>query len=243
MNQGVLTLGNTAAQSSSTVTTVAASATLGLGVGMPGYFSSAAVDALFAGTMSGVNNNGSSNVGIDTTAGNFTYSSSISSTRGLTKLGANTLFLTGSNTYGGTTVIDGGTLSLGSGGVVGQREYHLRRRHLAVHVEQYHGLLRSSNSTVATISIDTNGQGVTFASPIASGNTAGLTQLGNGTLTLTAANSYTGGTTISSGTLQIGQRRHDGFALRQQPHRRQWEPDLRPFQPRDPGHRFQRRHR
>ena len=41
-------------------------------------------------------------------------------------------------------------------------------------------------------------------SAVMSNSSVGLSKTGNGILTLTAANSYTGGTTISAGTLQLG---------------------------------------
>ena len=71
-------------------TNVAAGATLGLGVGLRSRTSTAlrTLDALFAGTMANVSSDPNSNVGIDTTAGSFTYASNIpSTTLGLTKLG------------------------------------------------------------------------------------------------------------------------------------------------------------
>jgi len=62
-------------------------------------------------------------LGLDTTLGNFTYSSAIAngysgSTLGLAKLGANTLTLTGANTYTGPTNVNAGTLVLGAAGEV-----------------------------------------------------------------------------------------------------------------------------
>jgi autotransporter-associated beta strand protein len=92
--------------------TVAAGAGLALGVGTTGSFYAASdVDALFAGTAAGVTNDPASNVGIDTAAGDFTYATSVASTtRGLVKLGANALTLTGTNQYTGGTTINAGTL-------------------------------------------------------------------------------------------------------------------------------------
>ena len=117
---GTLTFLNTGAKPVTGITTVAPNATLGLGVATSaGFFTSANVDSLFAGTMTNVNNDPASNVGIDTTVGNFTYASNVSSTtRGLTKLGANTLTLTGTNSYTGPTTIANGILMLGSAGAV-----------------------------------------------------------------------------------------------------------------------------
>jgi fibronectin-binding autotransporter adhesin len=62
-------------------------------------------------------------LGLDTTPGNFTYSGGIAnaytgSTLGLAKLGANTLTLTGANTYTGPTNVNAGTLTLGAVGEV-----------------------------------------------------------------------------------------------------------------------------
>ena len=61
---------------------------------------------------------------------------------------------------------------------------------------------RIKSSTAGAISVDTNAQNVTYASALANTNTDGLTKLGTGTLVLSAANLYTGTTTVSAGTLQ-----------------------------------------
>ncbi|NQW49491.1 MAG: autotransporter-associated beta strand repeat-containing protein, partial [Planctomycetes bacterium] len=51
---------------------------------------------------------------------------------------------------------------------------------------------------------NTNGQSVTFSGVLVASNTAGLTKTGSGSLILTAENLYAGTTTISTGTLQVG---------------------------------------
>ncbi|MGA2257318.1 MAG: autotransporter-associated beta strand repeat-containing protein, partial [Thermoguttaceae bacterium] len=111
VNEGSLTFANTASLPSSGTVTVAAGATLGLGVGpAPNYFQSTDLDKLFTGTKANVTLSPNALVGIDTAAGNFTYSSSIpATTLGLSKLGANTLTLTGSLMYTGPTLVSGGT--------------------------------------------------------------------------------------------------------------------------------------
>jgi autotransporter-associated beta strand protein len=56
-----------------------------------------------------------------------------------------------------------------------------------------------------TATLDTNGNNVTLASPLAVGGfaTGSLVKSGAGTLTLAAANTYTGNTTIEQGTLEL----------------------------------------
>ena len=49
--------------------------------------------------------------------------------------------------------------------------------------------------------IDTNGFDIAISAPLAAGGAGGLSKLGTGSLTLSAANSFTGNTTISAGTL------------------------------------------
>ncbi len=99
----------------------------------------------------------------------------------LTKTGAGTLTLTGTNTYTGGTTINGGTLQLGAGGTTGT---------IAGNV--------IDNGALAFDRSDT----ITFGGMISGAGT--VINLGPGTSTLTGANTYTGGTTISAGTVQIG---------------------------------------
>jgi autotransporter-associated beta strand protein len=107
---------------------------------------------------------------------------------GLTKSGTGTLSLTAANTYSGTTTVNEGTLQLGDGGSAGS--------------------LSASSSIVnnATIVINRSNsvtQGTDFSSAAITG-LGSLTQAGTGTLSLTAANTYSGTTTVNGGTLQLG---------------------------------------
>src|SRR5207248_288000 len=81
---------------------------------------SANVDSLFANSLANVSMNSTSFAGIDTTAGTFTYSTNVpATTLGLNKLGANTLILSGSNSYTGGTTLTNGILSMGSANALG----------------------------------------------------------------------------------------------------------------------------
>ncbi|NBS53873.1 MAG: transporter, partial [Spartobacteria bacterium] len=128
----------------------------------------------------------------------------LSGTGSLTQNGASTLTLSGNNTYNGTTTISAGTIQiahatgLGSGGNIsftgGGLQYG---SNITTDISS-----RIKNSTGAVL-IDTNSNNVTFASAVDSTNTLGLTKNGSGTLTLNGNNTYTGTTTINTGTLQI----------------------------------------
>jgi len=187
VSQGILTFANRAAMPNAGTVTVAAGATLGLGVGStPAYFGSADLDALFAGTMSGVNNDPNSIVGIDTTAGNFTYASNIpATTMGLTKLGPNMLTLTGSNSsYTGLTTVSGGTLQLGDG--------------TAGHDVSVAGDIVDNSALVYNL----NGSQSYSGRISGSGS---FTKVGPGALVLSGQSTYTGPTVLAAGTIMAGQ--------------------------------------
>src|SRR5206468_2628935 len=61
----------------------------------------------------------------------------------------------------------------------------------------------SGLSGTGTINTD-SGVAATTNTPVVDGSSQSLTKVGGGTLILAAANTYTGGTTISGGTLQLG---------------------------------------
>lgn len=99
----------------------------------------------------------------------------------LSQSGAGTTVLTADNSYTGGTTISAGTLQLGDGGTSGSIVGNV-----------------TDNGTLAFDRTDS----VTFAGAIS--GTGALNQIGSGTTILTADNTYTGGTTISAGTLQLG---------------------------------------
>ncbi len=111
----------------------------------------------------------------------LTVTSNMSGPGGLTKDGSGTLVLTGANTYAGGTTIRQGTLQVGTGGTSGS----------------LFGNIVDNGALVFDRS-----DSVTFGGTIS--GTGALSQIGTGTLILTGAGTYTGGTTIASGTLQVG---------------------------------------
>jgi fibronectin-binding autotransporter adhesin len=67
------------------------------------------------------------------------------------------------------------------------------------------GIVTNNGNTLATLTIGNDNTSTTFSESLQNGvNTLGLTKVGTGTLTLTSANSYAGGTIINGGTLQLG---------------------------------------
>jgi autotransporter-associated beta strand protein len=99
----------------------------------------------------------------------------------LVKSGTGTLTLTGANTYTGGTTISGGTLQIGNGGTSGSI---------------------TGDVTNNAALIFNRSDALTFGGAISGSGT--MEKKGGDVVTLTGANSYTGATTISAGTLQIG---------------------------------------
>lgn len=109
----------------------------------------------------------------------------ISGTGSVTKLGNNSMILGGDNTYTGGTTISGGYLQVGNGGTTGS----------IVGDVVNNGTLEFARSDAHTFSGAISGTG----NLISFGGSAG-----SGVFTVTGTNTYTGGTTVSRGTLQIG---------------------------------------
>jgi outer membrane autotransporter protein len=122
---------------------------------------------------------------IDANGFQTTISQAITGAGGLTvadsTASTGAVILTGANTYGGGTTISAGTLQLGNGGTSGAIVGNV-----------------ADNGTLAFDRSDVS----TFAGLVS--GTGALTQIGSGATILTADNTYSGGTTISAGTLQLG---------------------------------------
>ncbi|OLL27507.1 hypothetical protein BTH42_32205 [Burkholderia sp. SRS-W-2-2016] len=114
----------------------------------------------------------------------------ISGTGSVAQIGTGRTILTAANTYTGGTTISAGTLQLGNGGASGS---------IAGDVTD-NGVLAFDRSNDLQFDGTISGTG-------------SVAQTGSGRSILTAVNPYTGGTTVSHGTLVVGDPAHTGAAL------------------------------
>ena len=119
----------------------------------------------------------------------------------LVKVGTGTLTLTGSNTYSGGTTVTGGFINFSAANNLGSGAITLNGGGL----QWASGTSTDISSQLAAIggngaTFDTNSNNVAFASTLTGGR---ITKAGDGTLTLSGTNTYSGGTTVTAGALQV----------------------------------------
>jgi autotransporter-associated beta strand protein len=118
----------------------------------------------------------------------------------LTKAGSGTLTLTGNNNYTGGTTVNAGTLAVGNSSALGTNTVLLADG--TTLQAAANGLsIGNAISLGGSATIDTQSNGFTLTNAILGGGS--LTKIGTGTLQLSGANSYQGGTAINGGTLAV----------------------------------------
>ncbi|MFT3938462.1 autotransporter-associated beta strand repeat-containing protein [Rhodopseudomonas sp.] len=134
------------------------------------------------GTTGSITNNVTNNASLAfNRSDTYTFGGVISGWGSVNQLGTGTTVLTGNSAYTGGTTISAGTLQIGNGGTTGSIAYNV-----------------NNNGTLAF----NRSNALTFSGLIS--GTGSVAQLGAGNLSLPGANTYTGGTTISRGTVTVG---------------------------------------
>jgi autotransporter-associated beta strand protein len=147
---------------------------------------------------------------------NFSGAGKISGPGSVTKHGIGTAILSTPNDYSGVTLVSAGTLALGSNDIIpdgaGKSDLTVSSGatfDLAGFTETINGLSGSgslnSSGGAGMLRLGSNNVSSTFTGTIQNtGGTLALQKVGSGTLTLTGNNSYSGGTTISTGSILAG---------------------------------------
>jgi fibronectin-binding autotransporter adhesin len=138
---------------------------------------------------------------------------------GLTKVGTGTLELSGVSSYSDPTTVTAGTLKAGSvtafspnsaftvDGILDLGGFSNTVASLAGTGTVTNGISPLGDPVVGPAVLTAGGDGTStvFSGVLRNGvGSLGLEKVGGGTLTLTGTNTYTGGTTVTAGTLQIG---------------------------------------
>ncbi|KXO75778.1 hypothetical protein AYJ56_09905 [Brucella anthropi] len=209
INTGTLALGAGGA--------LAAAGSVNLGASGAGFDISGAGSNQTIGALSGVAGT-SVTLGPNTLsfgdATNQTFAGTINGTGGIVKQGIGTQTLTGTNTYTGGTTINAGKLALGAGGALATGGFvNLGTASASFDISgagsQTIGALSGEGGSNVTLDSNTltfgDATNQTFAGTIS--GTGGIVKQGIGTQTLTGVNTYSGLTSVTAGSLIIGDTR------------------------------------
>jgi outer membrane autotransporter protein len=191
VNAGTLQAGAVNAFSSASAFTVASGATLDL--------------AGFNQTIGSLAGAGSVTLGAATLTTNgdgsdTTFSGTISGSGRLVKVGGGTLTLSGNNSYQGGTIVSAGTLAVASSRALGTGPLTLADG--TTLQAAANGLaLANAVRLNGAVTVDTQSNTMTLSGPIS--GIGGLDKIGSGTLMLTGASTYIGGTSIDGGILNV----------------------------------------
>ena len=123
-----------------------------------------------------------------------------------------TLTVSSNNTYSGATILTAGTLQAASVTALSPNSafavnsiLDLNGFNNTVGSLSGTGTVLNNGERTATLTVGNDNTDTAFGGVIENGTSAlSLTKIGTGTLALTGINTYSGGTTISAGTLQLG---------------------------------------
>ncbi|MES2922252.1 MAG: autotransporter-associated beta strand repeat-containing protein [Verrucomicrobiota bacterium] len=132
---------------------------------------------------------------------------------GFTKTGGGTMALSAANTYSGTTTISGGVVRLDNTNAVQNSTVSMGVADGVIFgtgiisatlggLSGASNLALTSGGSAVVLSVGNNNANTTYSGQL-SGTGSSLSKIGSGTTTLSNTNSYTGGTTITAGTLAL----------------------------------------
>ncbi|MBZ9992169.1 autotransporter-associated beta strand repeat-containing protein, partial [Mesorhizobium sp. BH1-1-5] len=131
-----------------------------------------------------------------------TIASNLTGSSQLVKTDAGTLVLSGTNSYSGGTAVNGGTVQISADGNLGNASGGLSLNGGRLHTTADINSARAVTLNAGGGTFDTDSATSLALNGIVTG--AGtLTKKGGGTLVLTGANSYQGGTAINGGTVEV----------------------------------------
>src|SRR5262245_3675592 len=191
VNAGTLQAGAVNAFSSASAFTVASGAILDL----------AGFDQT-VGSLAGAGNVtlGSATLTTNGDGSDTTFSGTISGSGGLVKVGEGTLTLWGNNSYTGGTLVNEGTLAVGSNTALGTGTLSLAGD--TTLQTAANGLtLANAIRLLGDATVDTQSNTLTLSGSIS--GTGGLDKVGSGTLILTGVSTYTGDTNVNEGVLTV----------------------------------------
>ena len=144
------------------------------------------------------------------TANSTSFAGSVEGSGGLTKIGTGTLTLSGANAYSGGTIVNAGTLQISGAGTLGASggatTINGGTLDLGGTTQTQNGGLTLTGGTLQNGTLSSSGTFDMRAGSVSAAlaGTGPLQKTTTDTVTLSGANTYSGATSVSAGTLQAG---------------------------------------